>query len=80
MSRFYATLLVSGEPPKSVEVEILAETLQEAVGRVEDLSVGYRLFGGAEASISVAHIGARSQRGHKYVALTYKGLMAGLSK
>lgn len=92
MTRFYATLLVSGDSARSVEVEILANDMQEALAQIEALSVGFQLglgygSGGPllyealiQHSISVAHIGAKPQRGHKYVALTYKGLREGLSK
>lgn len=89
MTRFYATLLVSGDPARSVEVEILAKDMGEALALVEALSVGYGLgksppphAGGAWESppISIAHIGTSPQRGHRYVALTLKGLREGLSK
>lgn len=83
MTRFYATLLVSGDRARSVEVEILANDMQEALAQVEALSVGWALGNGEGPqahSISVAHIGAKPQRGHKYVALTSKGLREGLGK
>lgn len=80
--RFYTTLRVSPttQEASTVEVEILAESMEEALAVVGALSLGYRLAAGEAASISPAYIGTRAQRAHRYAQLTYKGLLEGLKK